>query len=169
MKIFQLALLITVANAFTVAPQNGRIATSLNLFGGKKEGGEKRGGGFMDQMAMFKKAQEMASKKQKLDAELQAETFMGEGADGKVKVSFKFIPVKNPMDPNPDYEATKFDFDSDWYEGASPEEISEAVTESLKDGITKTNQKVAEKYAVLQTDLMEALGGAKGQAPPPAE
>ena len=158
MKIFQLALLIAAANAFTVAPQNGRTATSLNLFGGKKEGGDKKGPGFMDQMAMFKKAQEMASKKQKLDAELQQEVFTGEGADGKVVVSLKFVPVKNPMDPNPDYEPTGFDFDSEWYDAASPEDISAAVTESLKDGITKTNNKVAEKYAVLQTDLMEALG-----------
>ena len=166
MKIFQLALLVAAANAFTVAPQNGRTATSLNLFGGKKEGGDKKGGGFMDQMAMFKKAQEMATKKQKLDAELQQEVFTGEAADGKVVVSLKFIPVKNPMDPNPDYEPTGFEFDNDWYEAASPEDISAAVTECLKDGITKTNEKVAEKYSVLQADMMEAMGQMQGQKPP---
>ena len=124
----------------------------------------------MDQMAMFKKAQEMATKKQKLDEELQQENYEGTGADGKVVASLQFIPVKNPMDPNPDYEATKFTFDDDFWASASPEELSKAVTESLTDGIEKTNLKVAEKYAVLQKDLMEALGGAGGAPPavPPA-
>ena len=105
MKIVSLALLVTAANAFSVGPQTStsRTSTSLNLFGGKKEaGGGDKGPGFMDQMAMFKKAQEMASKKQKLDEELQKEQFFGEGADGKVKATLKFMPVKNPMDPNPD-------------------------------------------------------------------
>jgi hypothetical protein len=106
----------------------------------------------------------MAQKKQKLDAELQQEVFIGEAADGKVKVSLKFVPVKNPMDPNPDYDPAGFEFDDAWYEAASPEEISAAATECLIDGIRKTNLKVAEKYAVLQTDLMEALGGG-GQSP----
>lgn len=171
MKIVHLALLVTATNAFSVAPQNGRTATatSLNLFGGKKEGDDKKGPGFMDQMAMFKKAQEMASKKQKLDAELQQEVFTGQDADGKVTVSLQFVPVKNPMDPNPDYEASGFEFDNDWWEGASPEDISAAVTESLLAGITNCNTKVAEKYAVLQTDLMEALGQQGGEGAPPQE
>ena len=38
---------------------------ALNLFGGKKEGGDK-GPGMMDQLNMFKKAQEMATKKKTL-------------------------------------------------------------------------------------------------------
>merc|ERR1719343_397880 len=62
----------------------------------------------MDQLAMFKKAQEMAKKKQQLDQELAAETFTGGAADGKVTVSCKFAPSKNPMDPQPDYLATGF-------------------------------------------------------------
>lgn len=112
MKIVSVALLFTAANAFSVGPQNSATTsssrtsdTSLNLFGGKKEGaaGGKEGGpGFMDQMAMFKKAQEMATKKQKLDEELQQENYEGTGADGQVVASLAFIPVKNPMDPNPD-------------------------------------------------------------------
>ena len=162
------------ANAFSVGPQAATTTrthdTTLNLFGGKKDGaGGKEGGpGFMDQMAMFKKAQEMASKKQKLDEELQKENYEGTSADGKVVATLQFIPVKNPMDPNPDYEASKFTFDDDYWASASPEELSKAVTESLTDGINKTNLKVAEKYAVLQKDLMEALGGAGGAggAPP---
>ncbi|CAB9524278.1 expressed unknown protein [Seminavis robusta] len=162
MKIFHLALLATAANAF--APNSCRTTqsstTALNLFGAKKEGGEK-GPGLMDQMAMFKKAQEMASKKQKLDAELQKENFGGESSNGKVKSSLKFVPVKNPMDPNPDYEATGFEFDDEFFESATPDELSAAITESLMNGIAKTNQAVAEKYAVLQKDLVEALGQKK--------
>ena len=166
MKIVNFALLLTAANAFSVGSQSSTRSstTSLNLFGGKKEGGggDQKGPGFMDQMAMFKKAQEMAQKKQKLDEELTKLDFEGQGADGKVKATFKFVPIKNPMDPNPDYEATKFDFDDDFFESSSPEEIAAAVQESIKDGVEKTNLAVAEKYSVLQADLMDALG----QKPP---
>jgi DNA-binding protein YbaB len=158
MKIFQLALVVTVANAFTASTcRTAQSTSALNLFGTKKESGDK-GPGFLDQMAMFKKAQEMASKKQKLDEELKQETFEGLSSNGKVKASFKFVPVKNPMDPNPDYDAISFEFDDDFFQSASPEELSTAVTESIKDGIAKTNIAVAQKYAVLQADLMDALG-----------
>jgi YbaB/EbfC DNA-binding family len=166
MKIFQLALLVTVANAFTATTldccRTAQSSTALNLFGTKKESGDK-GPGFMDQMAMFKKAQEMASKKQKLDEELKLETFEGVSSNGKVKASFKFVPVKNPMDPNPDYDAISFDFDDEFFQSASPEELSAAVTESIADGIAKTNVAVAQKYAVLQADLIDALGQGKKQ------
>jgi hypothetical protein len=47
----------------------------------------------MDQLALFKKAQEMAQKKKQLDEELRKMDFTGTGADGKVKGAFKFIPV----------------------------------------------------------------------------
>ena len=164
MKVFHLALLVTAANAFSVSPSSRTCrtsTTSLNLFGGggKKEGaGGEKGPGLMDQMAMLKKAQEMASKKQQLDQELQKEVFEGVGADGKVTANFKFVPVKNPMDPQPDYEATKFVFDDAWYESASPEDIAAGCKEAIIDGFQKTNIKVAEKYAVLQEFLTEALG-----------
>jgi DNA-binding protein YbaB len=106
---------------------------------------------------MFKKAQELAKKKNDLDKELSETEYVGESADGKVKATFKFVPVKNPMDPNPDYEAQKFDFDEEWFEGSSPEEISSAVKEAIEDGIKSTNDAVAEKYQTLQGDLMGAL------------
>jgi hypothetical protein len=164
MKIVSLALLFTATQAFTVGPTiSATSSTSLNLFGGKKEGGENKGPGFMDQMAMFKKAQEMAGKKQKLDEELAQMTFEGKSSDGKVKASFKFVPIKNPMDPNPDYDASKFEFDDEFWSSSSPDEIAAAVQEAIKDGINNTNVAVAEKYAVLQSDLMEALGKGKGE------
>ena len=142
-------------------------STSLNLFGAGNKEGDKKAPGMMDQLAMFKKAQEMAQKKQKLDEELKQMTFEGTAADGKVKASFKYVPVTNPMDPNPDYEATNFEFDDEFYESASPEEIAESVKVAIVDGIKNTNTAVAEKYSVLQGDLMEAFG--QGGQPPAKE
>lgn len=112
----------------------------------------------MDQLAMFKKAQEMAQKKQKLDEELKKMEFSGTGADGKVTGTFKYVPISNPMDPNPDYECTGFTFDQAYFDAATPEELSEAVKAVIFSGIASTNAAVAEKYAVLQEDLMEAFG-----------
>ena len=153
---------LAVTHAFS--PQStSRSTSSLNLFGGGGGGGEKKGPGMMDQLAMFKKAQEVAKKKQKLDEELKLETFSGTGADGKVSMSFKFMPVINPMDPNPDYDIVSIDFDDAYYESASAEELSEAVKDAYMSGIKTTNEAVAAKYQTLQADLMDAFGGQKGQ------
>jgi DNA-binding protein YbaB len=162
-------LVIGATNAFAPQLTTRQQSSQLNLFGGGAKDGEKKaGGGMMDQLAMFKKAQELAQKKNAIDKELAEEDFFGESADGKVKATFKFIPVKNPMDPNPDYEAQKFEFDDEWYESASPEDISAAVKEAVLNGVNETNQKVAERYQALQGDLMGAMGGMQG-AEPPAE
>ena len=59
--------------------------------------------------------------------------------------------------PNPDYEAKAFEFDDEWYESASPEELSTAVKEAINDGIEKTNAAVVAKYQALQGDLMQAF------------
>lgn len=131
---------------------------ALYLFGQGAKDGEKKGPGMMDQLAMFKKAQEMAQKKQKLDEELKKMDFEGVSQNEKVKASFKYVPIANPMDPNPDYEAQKFEFDDAFFASASAEELSTAVKESILNGIEKTNLAVAEKYTVLQKDLMEAFG-----------
>merc|ERR1719437_335273 len=88
----------------------------------------------MDQLAMFKKAQEMAKKKQQLDKELASESFEGVAADGKVKAICKFVPSKNPMDPQPDYQAAGFDFDEEWYESATPDDLSAAIKEAIMNG-----------------------------------
>lgn len=160
MKVFLIAAtLVASAHAFTTAPVARDSATALHLFGsGGKGGGEKKGPGMMDQLAMFKKAQEMAQKKQKLDEELKKMEFEGV-AEGKVRATFKYVPISNPMDPNPDYEAVTFDFDDAFFESASPEEIAAAAKEAVLNGIDNTNKAVAEKYAVLQEDLMAAFGG----------
>ena len=90
-SLFLTSLLASQATAF--APQQSAASsTALNLFGGNKGGDDKKGpGGMMDQLAMFKKAQEVATKKKELDAELANMEFEGSGADGKVKVSFKYV------------------------------------------------------------------------------
>mmetsp|Transcript_24049 Transcript_24049/g.51129 ORF Transcript_24049/g.51129 Transcript_24049/m.51129 type:complete len:164 (+) Transcript_24049:110-601(+) len=155
-SVFVAAMAIGGATAFAPNPTiTSSSASQLNLFGGGSKDGEAKGpgGGMMDQLAMFKKAQEMAQKKQKLDQELASESYSGSAADGKVTVSCSFSPSKNPMDPQPDYKATGFDFDADWYEAASPEDLSTAVKEALMDGIDKTNEAVKEKYKLLEEDL----------------
>jgi YbaB/EbfC DNA-binding family len=162
MKLF-LATAVTVciscASAFVLTTTRpSSTVSSLNLFGDGGKGGNK-GPGMMDQLAMFKKAQDMAAKKKKLDEELSKERFIGEGAGGKVKGSFQFVPIMNPLDPNPDYEAKSFEFDDEFFASASPEELSEAVKECVLNGIEKTNVAVAEKYSVLQSDLMAAFQG----------
>jgi DNA-binding protein YbaB len=159
-SIFIALMATSGASAFAPSPTTASYATQLSLFGGgaSKDGDAKPGGGMMDQLAMFKKAQEMAKKKQTLDNELASETFPGTAADGKVTVDCKFSPSKNPMDPQPDYLATKFDFDKDWYEAASPEELSTAVQEAFKSGIEATNEAVKAKYSQLEEDI-KALQG----------
>lgn len=171
MKLVTIALVLVVAqtSAFVPSAPSRQLSTSsasspssLHLFGG----GDKKtnsGPGMMDQLAMFKKAQEMAQKKKKLDDELTQMDFKGSSPDGKVTGTFKYVPISNPMDPNPDYEAVKFDFDDAFFASASPSELAAAVKEAIKDGIDKTNLAVAEKYQTLQADLMEAFGGAKKQ------
>lgn len=119
----------------------------------------------LDQLAMLKKAQEMAQKKNKLDQELAAVDFEGSSADGKVKAVFKYIPSKNPMDPTPEYDAVSFDFDDEWFNGASPDDLSTAVKEAIMDGITEVNKGVEQKYEVLKGDIAETFG-ALGGAPP---
>merc|ERR1712137_954811 len=103
----------------------------------------------------------MAQKKNKIDDELKQMEFSGEGADGKVTAKFKYVPVQNPMDPNPDYEAVSFEFDDEYFESASPEEISTAVKDCVLSGIEDTNKAVAEKYAALQEIFAEVMAPPK--------
>lgn len=170
MKTFNALILLTTqasVSSFTF-PCTERSTTALGLFGGGKKdaGAAKKAPGMMDQLAMFKKAQEVAKKKQQLDEELKKMSFKGKSADGKVVGTFAYVPGSNPMDPQPDYEAQAFEFDDAFYESASPVDLSEAVKEAIEDGIKVTNEAVAEKYQALQEDLMEAFGGAMGGAPP---
>jgi len=150
-------LILGCTNAFAPALRRSSSISSsqLNLFGGGNKDGESKGpgGGMMNQLAMFKKAQEMAQKKQTLDQDLAKEIFKGSAANGKVTVDCKFSPSKNPMDPQPDYDAVAFDFDEEWYDSVTPEELGTAVKEALLDGIEQTNVAVSEKYEILGKEL----------------
>jgi hypothetical protein len=162
-----LALSFAPSSRCLPSVSSSTTTTQCNLFGsgggGSTKNGERKGPGMMDQLAMFKKAQEMATKKKKLDEELQKMTFTGDNP-GKVSGTFKYVPIANPMDPNPDYEAVSFDWDESFFESASPAELSQAAQTAILRGIEQTNLAVAEKYATLQADLMEALGGAAATA-----
>ncbi len=160
MKTSVFVALMATSGAYAFAPSSttSTSPTQLGLFGGGNKGGGDGKPGMMDQLAMFKKAQEMAQKKQKLDKDLSEQSFKGTAADGKVTVSCKFAPSKNPMDPQPDYEATGFDFDEEWWESASPEDIGVAVAEAYRDGIQVTNLAVQEKYKELEEDIKSLQG-----------
>ena len=166
MKLSTLFLLLTIGSITAFAPQplsrqcqQASSTSQLHLFGGgAKKDGEKKGPGMLDQLAMLKKAQEMAQKKSKLDQELAAMDFKGTSSNGKVETVFKYIPSKNPMDPTPEYDPVSFDFDDEWFQGASTEDISTAVKEAIMNAIASVNQGVEEKYMVLKGDIQETFG-----------
>lgn len=156
------------ASAFapSAVSSSSSATTALHLFGGGNKGKEGGGGdggkgpGMMEQMAMLKKAQEVAQKKKKIDEDLAKKTFDGESSNGKVKGVFKYVPVSSPMDPNPEYEATSFAFDDEFFESALPEELSAACKETILNGITSVNMAVAEAFEPLNAEVMGMMGGA---------
>jgi DNA-binding protein YbaB len=170
MKLLSLSLFLAIESITAFAPhhssrQGHASSSQLHLFGGgAKKDGEKKGPGMLDQLAMLKKAQEMAQKKNKLDQELAAVDFKGSSSNGKVQTVFKYIPSKNPMDPTPEYDPISFEFDNEWYESASTEDLSDAVKESIMDAIATVNKGVEEKYMVLKGDIQETFGALGGQA-----
>ena len=133
-------------------------STSLNLFGNKKEDDASKEPGMMQKLAMLKQMQELASKKKQIDDDLAKSSFEGVSADGKVKAIIKFVPSNNPMDPNPEIDATDFKFDAEWYESASPEDIAKGTKEAYMSGVTSVNQEMAAKYSVFQADMASTLG-----------
>lgn len=159
LSILSTALLITLTNELAVAfaPQINTnkctyTTTSLNLFGGKKDGakadgGGAPGGGMMDQLAMFKKAQEIAQQKNKLDDELKAMDIIGTAADGKIKVTIKYSPAKMPTSPSPGYDAIDVDIDEAYLNEVSSDVLSEQLVEALRDGETRATEVVTEKVS----------------------
>lgn len=150
------SFILSVPKISTITPSQ----TSLNLFGGKKEG-EKKGPGMMDQIAMLKKAQEVASKKMALDKELAQVEQIGVSSNEKVKATIKYVPPL-PMQ-QPGYDGAKFDIDEEYLSSASAEELSTMVKEALEDGYKKATVATAEKMQSLSAELGSILGGA---APP---
>ncbi|KAL7509885.1 hypothetical protein ACHAXN_006793 [Cyclotella atomus] len=158
------------ATAFT-APSRQPLQThntQLNLFGSKnKDSTPQQGGqpGMMDQLAMFKKAQEIASKKNEIDKELAAENIVGEAADGKIKITVQYVPPQLPMNPTPGYEAKAVDIDEAYLNEVSSEELSAALVEAIRNGEKAAMERVAEKYKALEEDMKNIMGGMV--APPP--
>jgi DNA-binding protein YbaB len=118
----------------------------------------------MDQLAMFKKAQEIASKKNELDKELAAENIVGTAADGKIKITVQYVPPQLPMNPTPGYEAKAVDIDEAYLNEVSSEELSAALVEAIRNGEKAAMERVAEKYKSLEEDMKGILGGMGGAA-----
>ena len=161
-----LMLCVISTSAFNSMPFSvssaAQSTTSLNLFGGKKEGGDK-GPGMMDQLAMLKKAQEVASKKMALDKELAQMDHVGEAADGKVSITVKYVPP--PPMQQPSYEPTACNIDEEYLEAVSSADLSAAVKEAISEAYKKATVTTAEKMAGLTAELGKIMGD---MAPPAA-
>ena len=168
LQILSIATLISSANAFSPSfvPQPvSTTQTQLNLFGGKKEKGE-GGGGMMDQLAMLKKAQEIASKKMEIDKELAKMEHVGSAADGKVTISVKYI-APAPMQ-QPGYEPTSVKIDDEWMTGVSVEELNSALSEAMLSGLRAATEATAEKMQILTNELGEVMQSMQGGGAAPA-
>lgn len=117
-------------------------------------------GGMMDQLNMFKKAQEIATKKKAIEEELQLLSFEGKSENEKVTVSMKYLPSSNPMDPQPEFEVQGFSFDDEWFESADTAQLSEAIADAYRAGISATMLGSEEKFKTLAADLQAMMGGA---------
>lgn len=157
------------ASAFTTSSSRKTVAgscssTSQYLFGSKpKAEGSKQQPGMMDQLAMFKKAQELSQKKTEIDKELANEKIVGTAADGNIKVTIKYIPPQLPVNPTPGYEAAEVDIDEAYLESVSAEELSASLVEAIRNGEVKAAELVGQKYKVLEEAMKSIMGGG---APP---
>lgn len=67
-----------------------RSSTLLHLFGGgNKDGGAAKKPNMLDQLSLFKKAQEIAQKKKDIENDLAKVDYTGTTADGKVTATIK--------------------------------------------------------------------------------
>lgn len=164
LSILSSALIISCASAFAPSSvtRTTTTTTSLNLFGGKKEGGgdAKAGmGGMMDQLAMFKKAQELAQKKNEIDKEIAEMEIIGSAADEKIKITVQYVPAQLPVNPSPGYDTVSVDIDEGYLNEVSSEDLSAALVDAIRSGEAKANEVVAEKYKTLEADMAGMLGG----------
>ena len=168
-QVFSAALLLSGVNAFSPSfvPRSAvaqTSATELNLFGGKKDKKEGGGGpGMMDQLAMLKKAQEIASKKMAIDKELAGMEHIGTDADEKVTIVVKYI-APAPMQ-QPGYEPTSVKIDEEWMKSASTDDLNAALSAAMLSGLKSATENTAEKMQALTAELGEMMGS-MGGAPP---
>lgn len=153
------AALLTGAIAFAPPSIVTRKNTSLNLFGGQKDGGEGKNpmAGMAQQMEMFKKAQEIAAKKKEIDSEVAKLDIKGKSENEKVVASVKIVPGTNPMSPTPDFQVTAIDIDDDFFESSPTEDLGKSVVESIQDGEKNAIAGMNEKYAILSEDLQKMM------------
>ena len=157
------------ASAFTTSSSRKTVvgscsSTSLYLFGSKpKAEGTQQQPGMMDQLAMFKKAQELSQKKTEIDKEIANEKIVGTAADGNIKVTIKYIPPQLPVNPTPGYEAAEVNIDEAYLESVSAEELSASLVEAIRNGEVKAAELVGQKYKVLEDAMKSIMGGG---APP---
>ncbi|KAL7543503.1 hypothetical protein ACHAXR_013178 [Thalassiosira sp. AJA248-18] len=139
-------------------------STSLNLFGSKPKDesadGQPAQPGMMDQLAMFKKAQELASKKNALDKELAEEKITGTAADGNIEITIQYIPPQLPANPTPGYDASGVDINEEYLASVSAEDLSTALVEAIRDGEKTAAEMVGKKYKGLEEDMKAIMGGA---------
>lgn len=163
-----LFLTATTATAFSTSRTPATLhqsSTSLNLFGSKPKGegdDAAKQPGMMDQLAMFKKAQELAQKKKALDDELANETILGTAADGNIEVTIKYVPPQLPANPSPGYEAADVNINEEYLNEVSSEDLSAALVTAIRDGETKATARVGEKYKALEEDMKGIMGGMGG-------
>lgn len=158
------------ASAFTTTSSSRKTvvgscsSTSLHLFGSKpKAEGSQQQPGMMDQLAMFKKAQELSQKKNEIDKELANEKIVGTSSDGNIMVTVKYIPPQLPVNPTPGYEAAEVDIDEAYLESVSAEELSASLVEAIRNGEVRAAELVGQKYKVLEEAMKSIMGGG---APP---
>eukprot|EP00986_Skeletonema_menzelii_P013451 scaffold7852_cov151-Skeletonema_menzelii.AAC.16 len=170
MKTASIATLLLLTASSATAFSTARISshsvtqssssTSLNLFGSKpKDPNQPQQPGMMDQLAMFKKAQEIATKKKKLDDELSNETITGTSAEGNIEITVKYVPPQLPANPTPGYEAAAVSINEDYLKEVKAEDLSVALVEAIRDGESKATARVAEKYKELEEDMKNIMGG----------
>ena len=155
-----------------ISKQTTTSSTSLNLFGSKPKDpnapeGQGGGPGMMDQLAMFKKAQELAQKKNDLDKELANEKITGTAADGNIEVEISYIPPQLPVNPSPGFEASDVNINEEYLASVSAEDLSTALVEAIRDGEKTATEKVTEKYKSLEEDMQKIMGSAAAATPKP--
>ena len=157
-----------VSRQFQAYPELSKT-TALCLFGGKKDTPKANTpssnpmGGMMDQLAMFKKAQELAKKKQDLDKELVNMDIVGSSdLEGNIKATIKYVPAQLPMNPSPGYDTVNIQINDDYFNKVSAAELSEALVAAIRDGETQANIAVAQKYKILEAELGSLMGGMQG-------
>ena len=172
-------LTVTSASAFSTSRigvksntnniQTTTSTTSLNLFGSKPKdpNADKQGQqpGMMDQLAMFKKAQELAQKKNNLDKELAKEKIMGTAADGNIEITIQYVPPQLPISPSPGYEATDVNINEEYLKDVSAEDLSASLVEAIRNGEQTATEIVGEKYKALEEDMKAIMGGGAPAAP----